>query len=37
MDFDVSTVECPDGDGAVEGELHVAGSRGFFTCSRDLL
>ena len=37
MDLDVGSIKGADGDGAVEGELHVAGARGFFACCGDLL
>ncbi|MFM1942436.1 MAG: hypothetical protein RI897_1418 [Verrucomicrobiota bacterium] len=36
-DFDIGAVEGSDGECAVEGELHVTGSGGFFTGGGDLL
>lgn len=36
-DFDVRTVQRADGQRAVQGQLHVAGTGRFFTGGRDLL
>ncbi len=36
-DLDVGAVQGTDGDGTVQGHLHVAGTRGFITGSGDLL
>lgn len=36
-DFHVSAIQRPDGQRAVQRQLHVAGARGFFTRGGDLL
>jgi len=36
LHFNVGAVECTDGECAVQGELHVTGTRGFGACGRNL-